>query len=941
MKKQIALALLILAAAFSKAQTNLGPIQVTAVKGPFANGCANWTGGQIGSTGAGCPATNTSNLTVINVQASPYGATGNGTTDDTAAIQAAINACPQSSPTFGCIVFFPAGIYKTTSALTNGPSPYTYRGVHLWGDGTVGRTGAAATIQTNGAYYAFIAGNTTTANGYGLQVDNLGFIDNTGNGLGGVSVAGMTDGAITNVVCNNYYVGVCLTFDGGIGVSQYFYLTNIYTWHTRTRIQTAHRTASMFIQGGEGNCQNAGSTDVLANSYDLDIGYTRQVSWTGLITTSGTSFTINSFTTGLGSFTQDYVNAPLTIGVTTYTIATVTGANTGTFTTSAGTQSSVAGSIQGQGGTGEYAITTASQNCQTGRAMFNAGGMKFQGDKASEQTILYRPAGSFGVIVDGDNPSLTNANSFDAEQITASGTGIWIKPNAQNTAILHQTGDGTNGVDLVIDATAYTTTRIDTTYRMSGWTVNLATIARSANVVTATTVPNLANNAGNLCVVKGTLVTVYGVTVDTTFDGTFPVATVSCNDSTDVATLTWSQTGTSDSGSINATPCVGGSGGSCIAALSTITSTSTGLGVAEETGGSEVTDQNCQEMRVPPQQILPIAAIAGTIKTFCDGLYMDVIYGNPGGGVLHLAQGPVVPYSGNTSQYYQPQPTITNGPTTCTTPATTATQANVCQSSDDKGTVLASAPNGTTLCLPIPGAANGYPEGFTDTFIYSPGSLNNSWAIVLPGQASIYGGITCPGATGTTLNGTTAAVLLPPGQSLSVVVHGSNWYANTGVTTYTPPVPGNSVILTADSASITAVSAATATVVFTFPTTLSANTNYPFHCSGTTVQSTGGAGIGIAFGTSGTAATNMEAHAIVGTSPTTGGFQSSGNLSTTTESQIYLGTSGTATTQLPWMVDGTIEVGATPPTNFLIGFFTANVSDPVVVKRDSYCKLSL
>lgn len=48
----------------------------------------------------------------INVKA--HGAIGNGTTDDTAAIQASINALPSG----GGVVYLPSGTYKITSALT-------------------------------------------------------------------------------------------------------------------------------------------------------------------------------------------------------------------------------------------------------------------------------------------------------------------------------------------------------------------------------------------------------------------------------------------------------------------------------------------------------------------------------------------------------------------------------------------------------------------------------------------------------------------------------------------------------------------------------------------------------------------------------------------------------------------------------------------------------
>jgi len=45
-----------------------------------------------------------------------FGATGNGSTDDSTAIQNAINSCPTYPPNAGCTVFFPLGSYKINNA---------------------------------------------------------------------------------------------------------------------------------------------------------------------------------------------------------------------------------------------------------------------------------------------------------------------------------------------------------------------------------------------------------------------------------------------------------------------------------------------------------------------------------------------------------------------------------------------------------------------------------------------------------------------------------------------------------------------------------------------------------------------------------------------------------------------------------------------------------
>lgn len=60
----------------------------------------------------------------LNVTNSAYGATGDGTTDDTAALQAALDACPS-----GGVVYLPKGVYRTSAPLTIA-SGVTLQGTH-------------------------------------------------------------------------------------------------------------------------------------------------------------------------------------------------------------------------------------------------------------------------------------------------------------------------------------------------------------------------------------------------------------------------------------------------------------------------------------------------------------------------------------------------------------------------------------------------------------------------------------------------------------------------------------------------------------------------------------------------------------------------------------------------------------------------------------------
>ena len=97
---------------------------------------------------------------VFNVKA--YGAAGDGVTDDTAAIQTAINSAQSVNGT----VFFPAGTYFHTTELSVSAS------IRLTGSGATILSTACAGINFQNAYITAASGTSTTI---GLEIDHLVF----------------------------------------------------------------------------------------------------------------------------------------------------------------------------------------------------------------------------------------------------------------------------------------------------------------------------------------------------------------------------------------------------------------------------------------------------------------------------------------------------------------------------------------------------------------------------------------------------------------------------------------------------------------------------------------------------------------------------------------------------------------------------------------------
>lgn len=147
-----------------------------------------------------------------------------------------------------------------------------------------------------------------------------------------------------------------------------------------------------------------------------------------------------------------------------------------------------------------------------------------------------------------------------------------------------------------------------------------------------------------------------------------------------------------------------------------------------------------------------------------------------------------------------------------------------------------------------------------------------------------------------------------------------------------------SLTLSADTTGIVATTPATSNQTFILKG-FAPNSTYRIHCSGTTTQATAGAGIGIAgAATAPVTSVTWNLHAQVSTSATATAGASSGVVAnSSTPTSVYAVAAGTVTTELPWSVDGYITTGASAPLSFIVGFYTQNAGDAVVVKQGSYC----
>jgi len=113
-----------------------GALNIPQYSGGSGSGIPVVNGTGQGTTLTGTTAVSALNGAIINVKAAPYDATGNGTTDDTAALDAAIGTINSGT---GMTLYFPPGTYLTGTGLSAITNPFI-----LLGSGKIGPAGLTA-----------------------------------------------------------------------------------------------------------------------------------------------------------------------------------------------------------------------------------------------------------------------------------------------------------------------------------------------------------------------------------------------------------------------------------------------------------------------------------------------------------------------------------------------------------------------------------------------------------------------------------------------------------------------------------------------------------------------------------------------------------------------------------------------------------------------------
>ena len=195
-----------------------------------------------------------------------FGAKGDGTTDDRAAIQAAINACPST----GCTIYFPSA---STYLIGSSPSDilgltvsHSQTGIKFFGEcGTGGLSTSCSQLVSKVGVTILTIGDGTYFHA-GTLIQDLGFADmSSGNStiLGAIRLFDTQEFNLTNVRCTNIKstTGYCMLIEGGTSptVTQFGVIINPSVSAVTFPIQTKGNTSEINLYGGNLNCSSAGS----------------------------------------------------------------------------------------------------------------------------------------------------------------------------------------------------------------------------------------------------------------------------------------------------------------------------------------------------------------------------------------------------------------------------------------------------------------------------------------------------------------------------------------------------------------------------------------------------------------------------------------------------------------------------------------------------------
>lgn len=222
---------------------------------------------------------------VFNVK--DYGAVGNGTTDDSAAIQAAITAA--STVVAGGTVFFPPGFYNVLTGLTLTAPNIKLLGAGPGNMGVSGSFGARdyGTSVIHSAVTGLVLltiGTTSSTDWRGPTIEGLTFLDSSGTSdqlAGAILVQRMNNGVIRNVGIPRMVAGYGIKANGTSGNPQYWLLDRVNVYQALTGID-ARTGADWTITNGTLWGVSPSGAGVVAGSYGIRVSGSAKVMTTSV-----------------------------------------------------------------------------------------------------------------------------------------------------------------------------------------------------------------------------------------------------------------------------------------------------------------------------------------------------------------------------------------------------------------------------------------------------------------------------------------------------------------------------------------------------------------------------------------------------------------------------------------------------------------------------------